>query len=136
MKCFQANKGEGIPIRFSLDLVLQITRIWRVAVLETSTGLTSQVSAAKAGTVKSRKANASRSLQQICLNGPLGMKRGRGMRPEYSTTEARMQEAQSGLTHSVLKLTDRSWNSPESTHKHKESRWHQALPVWTTANFC
>jgi hypothetical protein len=43
----------------------------------------------------------------------------------------------SGLTHtSVLKLTDRSWNSPESTHKHKESRWHQALPVWTTANFC
>ena len=42
-----------------------------------------------------------------------------------------------GLTHtSVLKLTDRSWNSPESTHKHKESRWHQALPVWTTANFC
>jgi len=33
----------------------------------------------------------------------------------------------SGLTHTgVLKLTDRSWNSPESTHKHKERSWHQA----------
>ena len=30
----------------------------------------------------------------MCLNGPLGMKRGRGMRQEYSTTGARKQEAQ------------------------------------------
>ena len=28
----------------------------------------------------------------MCLIGPLGMKRGRGMRQEYSTTGARMQE--------------------------------------------
>ena len=36
----------------------------------------------------------SRSLEGVCLNGPLGMKRGRGLREEYSTTGARKQEAQ------------------------------------------
>ena len=50
-------------------------------------------SAPKAGSAKAKKANASRSLQWICLIGPLGMKRGRGMRQEYSTTGARKQEA-------------------------------------------
>jgi len=46
--------------------------------------------------VNSRKANASRSLLGICLNGPLGMKRGRGMRQKYSTTGARKQEGVRG----------------------------------------
>jgi len=32
----------------------------------------------------------------MCLNGPLGMKRGRGMRLEYSTTGARKQEGLGG----------------------------------------
>jgi hypothetical protein len=94
MKCFQANKGEGISIRFSLDLVLQIKRVWRVAVLETSTGLTSQVSAAKAGTVNSRKANASRSLQWMCLIGPLGIGKRYAARVFHNwSKEARGQQA-------------------------------------------
>ena len=50
--------------------------------------------AGKARSVNRDVANASRSLAGVCLNGPLGMKRGRGMHQEYSTTGARMQEAQ------------------------------------------
>jgi len=46
--------------------------------------------------------------------------------PEMVNFES-ASETVTGLTHTgVLKLTDRSWNSPESTHKHKERRWHQA----------